>query len=166
MHCSAFLVGGLKRAPQIFFLNFFVWVVLFGHNYGPVNQKNLTRIFPAKLEKVPPFVLLILQFNIFRWTLVLVKRSHPLPARWDRNEVQIYEKWKVDNDEDDHQVCSTKATEKTSDTSDECSSFRKYGGRYLSLSLIPNLCLILVLPSNIFDYLILCNLPRAEFIKI
>ena len=26
-------------------------------------------------------------------------------------------------------VCSTKASEKTSDTSDECSSFRKYGGR-------------------------------------
>ena len=22
VHCSAFLVGGLKRAPQIFFLNF------------------------------------------------------------------------------------------------------------------------------------------------
>ena len=64
MHCSAFLVGGLKRAPQIFFLIFFVWVVLFGHNYGPVNQKKLTGIVPAELEKVPPFVLLILQFNL------------------------------------------------------------------------------------------------------
>ena len=29
------------------------------------TKKNLTRIFPAKLEKVPPFVLLILQFNIY-----------------------------------------------------------------------------------------------------
>ena len=28
------------------------------------TKKNLTRIFPAKLEKVPPFVLLILHFNI------------------------------------------------------------------------------------------------------
>ena len=28
------------------------------------TKKKLTRIFPAKLEKVPPFVLLILQFNI------------------------------------------------------------------------------------------------------
>ena len=65
MHCSAFLVGGLKRAPQIFFLNFFVWVVLFRPNYGPVNQKKLPGIVPAELEKVPLFVLLILQFNIF-----------------------------------------------------------------------------------------------------
>ena len=29
------------------------------------TKKKLTRIFPAKLEKVPLFVLLILQFNIY-----------------------------------------------------------------------------------------------------
>ena len=51
MHCSAFLVGGLKRAPQIFFLNFFVWVVLFGHNYGPVNQKKTHQNFSCKVGK-------------------------------------------------------------------------------------------------------------------
>jgi len=51
VHCSAFLVGGLKRAPQIFFLNFFVWVVLFGHNYGPVNQKKTHQNFSCKVEK-------------------------------------------------------------------------------------------------------------------
>ena len=37
----------------------------------------------------------------------------------------LYEK----NDNIMMKVCSTKASEKTSDTSDECSSFRKYGGR-------------------------------------
>ena len=51
MHCSAFLVGGLKRAPQIFFLIFFVWVVLFGHNYGPVNQKKPHQNFSCKVGK-------------------------------------------------------------------------------------------------------------------
>ena len=77
MHCSAFLVGGLKRAQQIFFFEFFVWVVLFRHNYGPVNQKKITGIVPAKLEKVPLFVLLILQFNIcgFHLQVKLALRS-------------------------------------------------------------------------------------------
>ena len=51
VHCSAFLVGGLKRAPQIFFLNFFVWVVLFRHNYGPVNQKKTHQNFSCKVGK-------------------------------------------------------------------------------------------------------------------
>ena len=51
MHCSVFLVGGLKRAQQIFFFEFFVLVVLFRHNYGPVNQKKITGIVPAELEK-------------------------------------------------------------------------------------------------------------------
>ena len=51
MHCSAFLVGGLKRAPQIFFLIFFVWVVLFGHNYGPVKQKKTHQNVSCKVRK-------------------------------------------------------------------------------------------------------------------
>ena len=51
VHCGAFLVGGLKRAPQIFFLNFFVWVVLFGHNYGPVNQKITHQNFSCRVGK-------------------------------------------------------------------------------------------------------------------
>ena len=51
MHRSAFLVGGLKRAPQVFFLNFFVRVVLFGHSYGPVNQKKTHQNFVCRLGK-------------------------------------------------------------------------------------------------------------------
>ena len=32
-------------------VNFFVWVVLFGHNYGPVNQKKTHQNFSCKVGK-------------------------------------------------------------------------------------------------------------------
>ena len=70
MHCSAFLVGGLKRAPQIFFLNFFVWVVLFGHNYGPVNQKKTHQNLSCKVGKSTSIcaIDLALQHMTFHYT--------------------------------------------------------------------------------------------------
>ena len=54
MHCSANLVGGLKRALPIFVLKFFVWVVSFGHNYGPLNQKKPHQKFSCRLRKSTP----------------------------------------------------------------------------------------------------------------
>ena len=41
---------------------------------------HCTRVFPAKLEKVPPFVLLILQFNIYR--VDLGKGTENLFGQW------------------------------------------------------------------------------------
>ena len=48
-----------------FFLNF-VFPGLFGHNWGPLKKKKYENIFFCRLEKkyIPPFVLLILQFNL------------------------------------------------------------------------------------------------------
>ena len=74
--------------------------------------------------------------HLHRWTSALVKHSLPPQARCVGNLQLLWEKylqpifyvkrmtisWL--------KVCSTKASEKTSDTSDECSSFRKYGGRW------------------------------------
>ena len=50
----------------------FVFQVIFGHNYGPLDQK------PSDLEKVRPLVLLTLQFNII---CLGVQSIEPLSAQ-------------------------------------------------------------------------------------
>ena len=50
---------------RVRFLWDFVFPVLFGHNLGPLDQKNTKNNDAADLQKVPPFVLLTLRFNVF-----------------------------------------------------------------------------------------------------